>query len=133
MNHEGYERCVYLTPDQTQLNYSQADIAAILQRVRDSVPIQPPELASLHSRSQTRGSHPYGYSGNRGVRAGGGGYRRGIRGGYIRSERTVEALAHGRETHSHTNSASETSATLQSQPHVAEPAGQASQEDSRET
>ncbi|KAF9045710.1 P-loop containing nucleoside triphosphate hydrolase protein [Hymenopellis radicata] len=118
MNHEGFDRCLHLTPDQTPLTYSQEDVSAILQRVRDSVPVQPPEFATVHSRRGPRGSRPYPYSANRGVR--GGGYRRGIRGGSIRNREPGEAFARRRETSSHTASGS--TAVLQS--HVAEPAGQ---------
>lgn len=128
MSHEGYQRCLHLTPDQTLLNYSQADIETILESVRNSVPVQPPEVASLHSRSAPRGSRPYSYRGGRGAGGPGGGYRRGIRGGYIRSQRGVEAFAHDRDE----LNASKSSAILHGQTGVVEPAGQATQEDRRE-
>ena len=48
--HEGYHRILYVKPEDTRLNYTRPDIAAILQRVRDSPPID-----SLISRTTARG------------------------------------------------------------------------------
>ncbi|SJL03705.1 uncharacterized protein ARMOST_07062 [Armillaria ostoyae] len=78
MSHEGYHRCLYLSPsDHPSPTYSESDINTILRKVCNSVPAIP----SVSAPSRTiiskapRGSRPFPAFSNRNSR-GRGGYRR---------------------------------------------------------
>lgn len=71
---EGYHRILYVKPDDTRLNYTRSDIAAIMQRVRDSPPIDSfgiPRAAQQWAglNPAHRGNANQGYRGRRRVMA----------------------------------------------------------------
>lgn len=73
--HEGYHRIIYVKPsDHTAPVYTQSEVAAILQRVRDSQPVTTFTAASQYVPHSGRYSHsPRGYTPRRGSRGSRGG------------------------------------------------------------
>jgi hypothetical protein len=69
--HEGYHRILYVKPEDTRLNYTSADIAAILQCVHDAPPVDSSGIPSTARQRvglnpERRGNVNRGYRGRRG-------------------------------------------------------------------
>lgn len=62
---EGYQRILYIKPEDTKLNYTEPDIAAILQRVRDSPAVNSSVIPRAARRLNRRRGGNRGYRGQR--------------------------------------------------------------------